>query len=111
MKNQLTIGGGALTVISMFLPFVSLFGMSVSGISIPGGEGYLWLVCGAIIAVVGISDKKKLNILSLILGIAVAGLGLKYKIDAGELGGIGIWAMMAGGILSVVGSVKRLRED
>jgi hypothetical protein len=111
MKNQLTIGGGLLTVISMFLPFISLFGISVSGVNIPGGVGILWLVCGAIIALVGFSDKKKLNILSLILGIAVAGFGLKYIIDAGSLGGIGIWAMLAGGILSVVGSVKKLRED
>ena len=111
MKNQLTIAGGLLTVVSMFLPFISIMGISVSGIDNPDGVGYFWATCGAIIAIVGFVDKKKLTFLSLIVGLGVAALAFKYKMDAGSLAGIGIWVMLAGGILSVVGSVKRLRED
>jgi len=114
MKNQLTIGGGLLTVISMFLPIVSFMGKSLSMLDNPDGVGYFWIACGIIIAVVGFVNKKKLHILSLILGVIVAALAIKYQRDASAfLGttGIGIWAMLAGGILSVVGSVKRLRED
>jgi hypothetical protein len=114
MKNQLTIAGGLLTAVAMFLPMASAFGIGVKMLDNPDGVGYFWIVCGAIIAIVGFVDKKKLNILSLILGLAVAALAIKYQQDiSGLLGttGIGIWVMLAGGILSVVGSVKRLRED
>lgn len=110
MKNYLTIGGGLLTVISMFLPFVSFMGVSVTAIKSSGNEAYIWIGCGIVIAIVGFLGKKMLNILSLLLGLAVAGLAIKYKMDAGSMAGIGIWMMLAGGVLAVIGSVMGLMK-
>ncbi len=103
MKNYLAIVGGLATAVSMFLPFVSLGGLSASGMD-AGGVAYLWIGCGAAMAVCGFLGKKPLNILILILGLAVAGMAIKYKMDAGEATGMGIWIMLAGGVLGVVGA-------
>ena len=110
MKNYITIGGGLLTAISMFLPFVSAMGISVTAIQSSGSEAYIWIACGVVIAIAGFLGKKMLNILSLLLGLVVAGIAIKYKMDAGSMTGIGIWMMMAGGALAVIGSVMGLMK-
>ena len=108
MKNYLTIGGGLAIIISMFLPFaldINLMAM--------GGVAYFYIGCGAIIAVVGFVGKKMLNILSLILGLTVLGLGIKYVMDYKDLGvpvGIGLWVMLAGGALAAIGSLMGLMK-
>jgi predicted membrane protein len=111
MKNQLTIAGGVLTIISVFLPFTTLFGRSISFMDIPNGDAPIWLVCGVVIAVVGLTNKKMLSILSFVLGLSIAGMALYYRNKLSIIAGYGLWIMLLGGILSVVGSVKRLRED
>ncbi len=109
MKNYVTIIGGLLTAVSMFLPFVSLGGLSATGMD-SGGVAYLWIGCGVVMMVCGFLGKKPLNFLSLILGLAVAGLAIKYKMDAGEATGMGIWMMLAGGALGIIGSVMGLMK-
>lgn len=109
MKNYVTIAGGLATAVSMFLPFVSLGGVSVTGLD-AGNAGYVWIGCGAVIAICGFLGKKALNIVALILGLLVAGLAIKYKMDAGEATGIGIWIMLAGGVLAVVGSAMAMMK-
>ncbi len=111
MKNYVTVGGGILTIISMFLPFMSILGTEATGMSM-GGVAYFWIACGAIIAIVGFLGKKMLNILSLILGLAVAGLAMKYQSDAKMFGtvGIGLWLMLGGGVLAIIGSVMGLMK-
>lgn len=109
MKNYVTMGGGLLTAISMFLPFVSLGELSVKGID-RGGIAYFFIACGVIMMIVGFLGNKMLNILSLLLGLVVAGLAIKYKMDAGDMTGMGIWMMLAGGVLGVVGSVMGLMK-
>ena len=109
MKNYLTIAGGVLTAVSMFLPFVSLGGLSVSGID-SGGVAYLWVGCGAALIACGFLGKSALNIVALIIGLAVAGMAIKYKMDAGEATGIGIWLMLGGGVLAVVGSAMAMKK-
>ena len=111
MKNFLTIGGGLLTIVSMFLTFMTVLGTDVNGMSL-GWVSYFWIACGAIIALVGFLGKKMLNILSLLLGLAVAGLAFKYQMDANEFGsvGIGIWVMMGGGVLAIIGSIMDLTK-
>lgn len=111
MKNQLTIAGGFLTAISMFFPAVSFLGKSVGFMSSSKGVAYFWIICGIIILIVGILDRKKLNFISLGVGILVTLLALKYYNDSSGVAGLGILMMIAGGILSVIGSAKRLKEN
>ena len=110
MKNYITIGGGLLTVISLFLPFVSAMGISITGLQSLGNVAYLWIGCGAVIAIAGFMGNKIMNIVGLLLGLAVAGVAIKYKMDAGSMTAIGLWLMIAGGVLAVVGSVMGLMK-
>ena len=113
MKNYVTIGGGLITAISMFLPFISMMGTSINFMDSKGSVAWFFIACGVIIAVVGFMGKKMLNILSLLLGLVVAGLAMKYQSDAKALGadvGIGLWSMLGGGVLAIVGSVMGLMK-
>jgi hypothetical protein len=62
MKNPLTVGGGLLAVVSMFLAFTTIFGKSIKLIDNPNGDAYVWIAFGVIIAVVGLVNKRWLNI-------------------------------------------------
>lgn len=113
MKNYVTIGGGLLTAVSMFLPFISMMGSSVNFMDSKGSVAWFFIACGLICAVVGFLGKKLLNILSLLLGLVIAGLAMKYQSDAKSLGadvGIGLWLMLAGGALCIIGSVMGLMK-
>ena len=111
MKKYITIAGGVLSAISPFLPFISLMGISATLHDARGGVAYFFVVVGLIIALMGFLGKRWLNIVSLLLGLVVAGLGFVYMNDAHDKGAtveIGIWMMMAGGIIAIVGSVLGL---
>ena len=110
MKNYLSILGGLATAASMFLPFVSFAGVSRSAWDGGGGETYMWIGVGVAMIICGFLGKKPLNYVSLILGLATAGMAIKYKMDSGEFAGIGIWIMLAGGALAVIGSAMALMK-
>lgn len=110
MKNYLTMGGGLLTAIFPFLAFVSLGGLSVTCIEANGNVGYFWVAVGVVMAVCGFMGSKVMNIVGLILSLVVAGMAIKYKMDAGAATGIGIWLMMAGGALGVIGCAMALMK-
>ena len=110
MKNQLTFAGGLLTIVSMFLPIASILGVSVRFMDKSKGVGYFWIACGLIIAIVSFLDKKKLNYLSLIFWLLITCLSVKYYNDLNGAAGLGILLMMTGGVLSILGSVKGLRN-
>ena len=110
MSRIFNILGGLMIAISVFLAAVKSEAMSVSMFDTEEKRGvaYFFIVLGVIIAVVGLVNKRWLNILSLLLGLAVAGLAFKYKGDATTemtSAGMGIWLMLAGGLLACVGSV------
>src|SRR5436190_1310509 len=107
MKNVLTILGGVLTIVSLFLAFVSAGDVSFTGMESfkmadTSWVAYMWIACGAVIAICGFMGKKPLNIVSLILGLGVLGMAVKYKMDAGASTGIGLWMMIGGGALAVI---------
>lgn len=113
MKNYVTIAGGLLTGIAMFLPFISMMGTTITFMDSKGSVAWFFIACGLIIAVVGFMGKKMLNILSLLLGLVVAGLAMKYQSDAKSLGatiGIGLWLMLGGGALAIIGSIMGLMK-
>lgn len=113
MKNVLTIGGGVLTIVAMFLAFVKGGGIEVTGMQLPNNVGYFYIGCGAVITIVGLVGKRGLNILSLLLGLVVTGLAIKYQMDAKTeytSAGIGLWVMLAGGVLAALGSVMALMQ-
>lgn len=113
MKNYVTIAGGLLTGIAMFLPFISMMGTSITFMDSKGSVAWFFIACGLIIAVVGFMGKKMLNILSLLLGLVVAGLAMKYQSDAKSIGatvGIGLWLMLGGGALAIIGSIMGLMK-
>ena len=113
MKNYVTIGGGLLTAVAMFLPFLSMMGMSANFMDSKGSVAWFYIACGLIIAIVGFVGKRMLNILSLLLGLVVAGLGIKYYMDLNSLGadaGIGLWIMIGGGALAILGSLMGLMK-
>lgn len=112
MNRNVTILGGILMIVSMFLPFVSVLDQSTNGMAM-GGVAYFYIVVGVIVGVVGFVDKRWLNILNLILGLCVAGLAFKYSSDTTELGGkagIGIWMLLGGGVIAMVGAVMGLMK-
>jgi len=110
MKNVLTILGGVLTIVSLFLTFAAAGEMSFTGMESfklqdTAWVAYMWIAIGAVIAICGFMGKKSLNIVSLILGLAVLGMGIKYKMDVGAATGLGLWMMIGGGALAVIGSI------
>lgn len=113
MKKYLTFAGGVLTIVSPFLPFLSVLGLSATMLQSRSGVAYFFIAVGVIIALMGFMGKRWLNIVSLLLGLVVAGLSFVYMNDANSNGAkpeMGIWMMMAGGILAVIGSVMGLMK-
>ncbi len=113
MKKVLTILGGLLTIGCMFLVFVKADGMEVTGMDIPNHLAYVYIGAGAVIALVGFMDKKGLSILSLVLALGVLGMAIKYYLDTTKESltvGIGLWLMIAGGALAVIGSVMGMMK-
>ena len=76
------------------------------------GKAYVWIAFGVIIAVVGLVNKRWLNILSLILGLIIAAAAFYYQKQFIEIKfvGIGIWTLLLAGLLSIAGSVNGLRK-
>ena len=111
MNRILAIVGGLMLIACPFLPFVSALGMSVSMWDLHESERgvcYFFIAMGVIGAVVGLADKKWLNIVNILLGLLSAALGLKYFSDAkaeGGTAGIAIWLIIAGGALLLIGGI------
>jgi uncharacterized protein with PQ loop repeat len=105
--NFIGIAGGALVIVSMFLPFFSILGISSNGLGM-GGVAYFYMICGAAVAAISYLPKRWLNIVSIVLGLIIAMLAMKYQSDAKSLGaevGIGLWLLLVGGLLSIVGGI------
>ncbi len=109
------ISGIAIVVVALaaFLPWVSIFGISVSGIR---GDGIITLVLalvgGAALAVrVGLLDQVKIPakvglIVSLVCAALVALIGFA---DMNGAAAIGLYLTLFGGIAWVVGAVLELK--
>lgn len=63
---------------------------------------------------IGYIDKKKLYIASMVVGLLVALLAMKYQSDMKVLKkapiGIGLWLMFAAGLIALLGSIIAYRS-
>ena len=112
MKNYLTIVGGLAIAVAVFLPFGSVMGLSAS-LWDARADCYIWLGVAVVLIICGFVGKRALNFVTLILGLAAAGMAIKYKMDLGDAGasvGMAIWVMLAGGVLAAIGSVMGLMK-
>ncbi len=116
MNSKLTmIGGGVLSIISAWLPWVTMMGISQNGFmgDYKGNPGLFFVVLGVIIAVMGLLNKKWSAIVAILFSLIVCGLGFKYYSDASEAAafgasaGYGIYVMIAGGLAGIAGGVMR----
>lgn len=110
------VSGIAIIVVALaaFLPWASIFGISISGIR---GDGVITLVLalvgGAALAVrVGLLDQVKVPskaglVVSLACAVLVALIGL---VDMNGAAAIGLYLTLFGGIAWVVGAVWELRD-
>jgi hypothetical protein len=108
MKKYLTMAGGAATILAMFLPFTSVFGISINGLKM-GGAGWFYIIAGLGIVAIGYLDKKGFYAAGIIAGALIALLSMKYQSDVKRIGesdiGIGLWLLLAAGLITIVGCV------
>lgn len=119
MNSKLTmIGAGALSILSAWLPWVTLLGISQNGFmgDYKGNPGIFFIVFGVIIAVMGLINKKWSAVVAIVFSLLVCALGFKYYHDAttgdaatvGASAGYGIYCMILGGLAGIVGGIMRL---
>jgi hypothetical protein len=110
------ISGIAIVVVALaaFLPWVSIFGISVSGIR---GDGVITLVLaivgGAALAVrVGLLDQVKVpSTVGLVVSLVCAALvSLVGFVDMNGAAAIGLYLTLLGGIAWVVGAAWELKD-
>jgi hypothetical protein len=115
--NQiLGIAGGALMAIGVFLPLVSFMGMSMSlwdakaAGGLVGAMAYILPVLGIAAAVTGFMGGKQKSMMSM----AAGALGLILFLVATEFrfggAGIGLWLIILGCILAIVGGVMGMKQ-
>jgi len=123
MKKISILGliGAILTICSAWLPWVKV-GLMEDAISINGFQGEMGGNPGIIFVGIGILcvtfliiNKKWSNIISLLFSLCILGLSLKYMGDAksfGDMasGGIGLYTMVAGSALILVGAITGIRS-
>ncbi len=118
MYSRLTmIGAGVLSIISAWLPWVTLLGVSENGFlgEYRGNPGLFFVVIGAIIAIMGLLNKKWSAIIAIIFSLLVCMLGLKYYNDAttgdaltvGASAGFGVYCMIIAGLAGTIGGIMR----
>lgn len=118
MNSRLTmIAAGVLAIISAWLPWIKLMGMTQNGFmgDYKGNPGLFFVVMGAIIAIMGLINKKWSAIIAIIFSLCVCGLGFKYYSDGtsgdavtvGASVGYGVYVMIIGGIAGIAGGVMR----
>jgi hypothetical protein len=119
MNSKLTmIVAGVLSIVSAWLPWVTVMGVSQNGFmgEMRGNPGLFFIVMGAIIAIMGLLNKKWSAIVAILFSLIVCALGFKYYGDAtsgdaatvGASAGYGIYVMIAGGIAGIAGGVMRM---
>lgn len=112
MQNQsalMTTIGGAALALGSFLAWGTVIGISVNGMD--GGDGWFTLIGGAVVAVFGFmamqgnsSLPKWAAWVGLVVGLGVALINFFDIMGTDGVSiGIGMWLMLAGGLLAAYG--------
>lgn len=111
------IGAGVLSIISAWLPWVKVMGMTQNGFmgDYQGNPGLFFVILGVIIAIMGLLNKKWSAVVAILFSLVVCGLGFKYYGDVtggdaaslGAAAGIGIYCMIIAGLIGMAGGVMR----
>ncbi len=105
--------GGAAIALGSFLAWGTVFGISISGIE--SGDGWITFVAGAAIAAVGLMAYLGKSTLpgwvawvGIVVGLGVALINFFDIMGTdGVSVGIGLWLMLAGGIVAIVGTLRK----
>ena len=110
-RNILGILGAALIVIGTFLPWFTAFGVTTSGIGGAGSTaGVFVLVLGVLLALLSLASRRWAAFTGVALGALTALWAVKQISDVASFGdqagtGIGLYAILIGGVLGAVGSL------
>lgn len=110
LHRYLTMAGGALIILSLFLPFTELLGQSVSGLKLQGATKF-YIILGVSMVITGFLDKKKSYYIgAVVVGILVVLLSMKYQSDVKKFGsvGIGLWLLLLSGLVTLAGGITGL---
>jgi len=116
MQNQsavVTAVGGAALAIGSFLAWGTVLGISVNGMD--GGDGWLTLIGGAVVAVFGVmtmqgntSIPKWVAWVGLVVGLGVALINFFDILSTDGVSiGIGMWIMLIGGAAAIYGLLQK----
>jgi uncharacterized membrane protein len=112
MKKIIGMAGGALVIMSVFLPMVKIMDVTVAMFSSTKGVAIFFIICGLVAIGAALLAERWLSVISILLSLIVILLSLKYQGDVtsreGALVGVGLWIMLAGGVLSLAGAVVGL---
>lgn len=111
LHRYLTMAGGALIILSLFLPFTELLGQAVSGLNLQGATKF-YIILGVGLIITGFLDmKRNYYIGALLVGILVVLLAMKYQSDVRKFGtvGVGLWLLLLSGLLTIAGGITGLR--
>jgi hypothetical protein len=110
-KKYVGVAGGIVIAVSMFLPLINLLGVSMTMFKSSSGVAIFFIASGLVISWISLTSRRWLNILSVLFGLIVCMLAMKYYSDANNSGagiGVGIWVMLIGGMFSIVGAIMGL---
>lgn len=106
--NYVLLAGGLSTIVSLFLPAIEIMGIKANLFDGGSGVGIFYIILGVVAIIASLVGKKWLNAISMILGLIVLALAIVYLGDAQDAGispGIGIWMLLIGGALTIIGNV------
>lgn len=105
------IVSSALVIVSAWLPWVTLAGISANGFDGNEGQpGLFFVILGALSALCVFFGKKWSNIVAVLLALATIGLAFKYINDASSFAGYGLYIMLAGGLGVIAAAIMGLRK-
>lgn len=110
-SKLLGIAGGALAVISTFLPFISIFGISTTLMAANSGQAILVIILGAVGAALLFKGGKTMSIISLVCGVLGLALTLYWLSKAGGMAGIGLYLMPVAFALVSVGGFLGMKSS
>ncbi len=102
--------GGILTIISVFLPMLEIQGISATMME-SGGVAYFFIVLAVLSILLSMLNKKWVYVICILFGLIIVLLAFNYISDANDSAatkGMGLYALLIGGIGILIGSVIKL---